>query len=252
MRQIVVVKLENDTKLNIIDDVEKPEDAKNNAIKNFKRLVGDKSLEVNSKCKIISHEKWEQERVSSNLSGNKRYRAMFYMNGSTQCVDIAAVSVKSTYNNIRIKYGLEDNIFMLIYDMTQLNKKKSATEYARTILNDNTKITEQFKEAANKISDSTKLVKCKQYIKVTYEMFIATNKKAYNGNIVNIMIPILATIVYYNKPCDYNYDIVKNGESISDEQALMYMIGQIRPYLKEFREWEETQRSCKQQSHNKE
>lgn len=40
MRKIVAVRLENDTTINIIANVKKPEEARNLAAKHFARLIG--------------------------------------------------------------------------------------------------------------------------------------------------------------------------------------------------------------------
>ena len=135
MRQIVAVRVDNGNLIHIIANVEKPEDARKIAANNSARLIGNKSLMITTKSPIVSSEKWEQERVTPEKYGNRLYKVAFYMDNITQCLDIGAVSIKSAYNNIKNKFGIQDDLFMIIYEMNQSYRRKGAVGIACNILN---------------------------------------------------------------------------------------------------------------------
>ena len=176
MRQIVTLRLENNNLINVIADVAKPQDARKIAVDNSARLLGNNSIiMITNQSKIVSSEKWEQSRVSNSQTGNKLYRVAFFLNNVTQCVDINAVSVKSAYNNIKIKFGIEENLFMIIYDMTQSIKKKSAMEQSLGNYRNGAYISKLLKDTANK-TKTTEETKVHDPVKST-ETWTVVDKK---------------------------------------------------------------------------
>lgn len=237
MRQIVVVKVDNGTNINIVDDVKRPEEARTHAAENFKRLVGNNNYEITKKSKIVSHEEWKNERVSSNLSGNKLFKAMFYLNGSAQCLDVPAVSVKGVYNNIKIRYGIEDDLFMLIYDTTQICKKKSAVEEAKLLVNNKQQTMELFKEVAKKAMSTNMSDDNIEELKTAFKMIQSYQNGIYISLNINIIISVLTCLVYYFKPCEFDMDLQSGMANMSDEAVMIWLLNQLVIYVNAYNEW---------------
>ena len=230
MRQIVNIKLENDINIYVIANVSKYTEAKTLAIKHSPRLIKDDKLNITSKSKIISHENWEQSRISNSANGNKIYRAMFYLNNITQCVDINAVSIKSAYNNIKIKYGIEENLFMIIYDTSQLIKKKSALEQSKNIYTNVEEVSNLLKITANKVKITDELNTIKTGISILLNMI----KDIYTGKYKIPDEQIIATIgclIYFNEPYTTTQDIIKGANEIDDIGMMKLLISTLEKQL---------------------
>lgn len=237
MRQIVTLRLENNNLINVIADVAKPQDARKIAVDNSARLLGNNSIiMITNQSKIVSSEKWEQSRVSNSQTGNKLYRVAFFLNNVTQCVDINAVSVKSAYNNIKIKFGIEENLFMIIYDMTQSIKKKSAMEQSLGNYRNGAYISKLLKDTANKTKTTEEL----ELAVPTIALLLNMVKDNYTGKYriaENDLISTIACLIYFNEPYATTQDIISNKEDISDISMMLTLISimekQIYSYKKE-------------------
>jgi hypothetical protein len=108
--------------MNIIssDSIKK---AKELAIKNSPRLFGDKELYITKECKVLNTEEWGKEKKSSYI-GNKKYMVSFILEGVVQVLNIDAASVKNAYNIVRTKYGIQEDLFMAVYEINQKEKKQ--------------------------------------------------------------------------------------------------------------------------------
>lgn len=230
MRKIVAVRLDNDTIINIVANVSKPEEARSLAAKHFARLIGDKNYEITNSSKIVSSENWEQSRISTSQNGNKLYKVLFYLNNVTQCIDISAVSVKSAYNNVKIKFGIEENLFMIIYDTTQTIKKKSAMEQSISIYRNNVEISNLLKTTANKVKVTDELNLAKPSIVILLSMikdnYIGKYKMAENQ-----LVSTIACLIYFNEPYSTAQDIIDGNENISDINMMLFLLNTLKEQL---------------------
>lgn len=230
MRKIVAVRLENDTIINIVANVNKPEEARNLAAKHFARLIRDKNYEITNSSKIVSSEDWEQSRVSTSQNGNKLYKVAFYLNNVTQCIDINAISVKSAYNNVKIKFGIEENLFMIIYDTTQCIKKKSAMEQASSIYKNGVDVNNLLRVTANKVKTTDELNLAKPAIAILLSMI----KDNYTGRYKiaeNELISTIACLVYFNEPYTTTQDIINGKENISDIDMMLFLLNILKEQI---------------------
>lgn len=230
MRKIVAVRLENDTIINIVANVSKPEEARSLAAKHFARLIGDKNYEITKSSKIVSSEDWEQSRISTSQNGNKLYKVAFYLNNVTQCVDVSAVSVKSAYNNIKVRFGIEENLFMIIYDTTQTVKKKSAMEQSINLYKNNVAVSNLLKTTANKVKTTDELNMAKSAIVLLLGMI----KDNYLGKYLiaeNQLVSTLACLIYFNEPYTTTQDIVTGNESIGDIDMMLLLLNTLKEQL---------------------
>lgn len=233
MRKIVAVRLSNDTIINIVANVNKPEEARNLAAKHFARLIGDKKYEITKSSKIVSSEDWEQSRVNTSQNGNKLYKVAFYFNNITQCLDVSAVSVKSAYNNVRIKFGIEENLFMIIYDATQSIKKKSAMEQSFKIYKNRLEVSNLLKTTANKVKVTEELNLVKPIIVVLLNMI----KDSYTDKYKiaeNQLVSTLACLIYFNEPYSTTQDIIKDNENISDVDIMLFLLNTLKEQLNNY------------------
>lgn len=239
MRKIVAVRLENDTIINIVANVSKPEEARSLAAKHFPRLIGDKNYEITKSSKIVSSEDWEQSRVNTSQNGNKLYKVAFYLNNVTQCIDISAVSVKSAYNNVKIKFGIDENLFMIIYDTTQSIKKKSAMEQSLSIYRNNVEVSNLLKTTANKVKTTDELNLAKTAISLLLSMIKDTYIKKYNLS-ENQVVSTLACLIYFNEPYETAQDIVNGNENISDIDMMLFLLNTLREQIYNYKKFIES------------
>lgn len=234
MRKIVVIKLENNTNINVVADVKKPEEARNLAAKHFCRLIGDKNYEITKSSKIVSHEDWEQSRVSNIQDGNKLYKVAFYLNNVTQCVDVSAVSVKSAYNKVKIKFGIEENLFMIIYDTTQSVRKNSAIETSIKVLENSDSLYKVLKRTADKVKSIDELQKIKPGVGILLNMI----RDGYTGKFnidKNKLVSAVACLVYFNEPYTTTQDIFNNLEDTGDIGIMKMLLTAMKNDLYSYR-----------------
>lgn len=235
MRQIVVCKLSNNTNIDIVADVSRPEEARALAAEHSARLIGDKTYEITTKSKIVSHENWEQTRVSSIQGGNKLFKVLFYLNNVKQDINIEAVSVKSAYNNVKLRFGIEENLFMIIYDMTQSVKKKSAIETANLMYKDKEAVAKLLKQTANKVKTVEELLPTRTGIQLLLSMI----KDSYIGKHIltpAIMVPTLGCLIYFNEPYNTTQDVIAGKEDIDDISMMKLLLDNLKNVLLLYKE----------------
>lgn len=237
MRQIVAVRVDNGNLIHIIANVEKPEDARKIAADNSARLIGNKSLMITTKSPIVSSEKWEQERVTPEKYGNRLYKVAFYMDNITQCLDIGAVSIKSAYNNIKNKFGIQDDLFMIIYEMNQSHRRKGAVGIACNILNNKELTNKQLKIAASKIPKTEYLSKHTSEVKTTFALIRASQSKVYNNIDDKSVLCLMSAIVYFNNPYETEPNINPGLLNMDGESVLIWAIQQNFNEIVKYSSW---------------
>ena len=237
MRRITTLKLNNDKNISVVADTSSPNESKKLAIKNSKRLFRDEALIVTKSSHIVSDEVWEKERNSHIQSNSKLYYTAFFLNNVTQMVTINANSIKSAYNNVKIKYGLQDNIFMMIYEATQSNKRKSAVTESKETLNNKDRLRGLFSIALNKIA-KTEYRKYRNDIRSVLSIIRDCVSNRYKYIDTEMIYCATAIIIYFNNPYDYILDISDLTSSMTDKQAIIYLIDNFKNEIHKYEKWE--------------
>lgn len=227
MRRITTLKLNNDKNISVVADISSPNESKKLAIENSKRLFRDEALIVTKSSPIVSDEIWEKERNSHIQSNSKLYYTAFFLNNVTQLITINANSIKSAYNNVKIKYGLPDNIFMMIYEATQSNKRKSAVIESKETLKNKDKLRGLFSVALNKI-DKAEYKKYRNDIRSILSIIKDCVSNRYKCIDAEMIYYATAIIIYFNNPYEYILDINDLTSSMTDKQAIVYLIDNFK------------------------
>jgi hypothetical protein len=242
MRKILTFQLENGKLMNIISS-EPVKKAKEIAIKNSARLFGDSNLYITKQSKLISSEEWEKEK-KANYVGTKKYMTSFILDNVVQVITIDAASVKNAYNIVRTKYGIQDDLFMAVYEINQKVKdneqskkpvkiskeqdtdkevksnKISAKSLAKTTLSEDKKFNTVLNAAINRIEQEYSENKKTQ---TNFKMLIAMLNDSYHGSFSNIsydnMVSAIACICFYISPSTVKQDVIQS-EKVDESNIL--------------------------------
>ena len=160
MRRIVTFKLKNGNSINVIADTTSDKEAKQLAIDNSNRLIREEAFMITKSTPVVHSETWEKGRKTQIQENSKIFNAAFYMNNITQFISIKANSVKNAYITIINKYGIQNNTFMIIYESNQCDKRKSALNESKKVIENEKEIQKICRCAINK-SRKTEYIKCK-------------------------------------------------------------------------------------------
>lgn len=237
MRRITTLKLNNDKNISVVADTSSPNESKKLAIKSCKRLFRDEALMVTKSSPIVSDEIWEKERNSHIQSNSKLYYTAFFLNNVTQLITINANSIKSAYNNVKIKYGLPDNIFMMIYEATQSNKRKSAVIESKETIKNKDKLRGLFSVTLNKI-DKAEYKKYRNDIRSILSIIKDCVSNRYKCIDAEMIYYATAIIIYFNNPYEYILDINDLTSSMTDKQAIIYLIDNFKHEIYKYEKFE--------------
>lgn len=240
MRMIVAIQLNNGKVMHIIGDVKNKEDARATAAKLSKRLWGDSELYVYNTSHILSADKWSQDKQCSFQHGNKMYMISFLLDGSTQVLHTEAAGIKSAYNSIKVRYGIEENIFAMVYEVNQSTIRASAMSEASKLIKSEDKTNELIDKTVNKIKSSLEYEDIQKEIYKIHlikSLIIATRHNKYDKCSLMMLTSMLASIIYFYTPYEYSYDVNGGNSNFTGVEALKWMITQSNSVLYEYNKW---------------
>lgn len=235
MRRIVTLKLDNGDSIHIVANTNSDSEAKQLAIDNCSRLLRDKRFEIRKNTPIVSSETWEKERRSTDWKNCKVFCTAFYMNNITQFLTVGAKSAKQAYIRIKDMYGIQENIFMLIYCANDY-KKKSAKITARKAIKNNTAVLQIINATANKVKENN-FSSYRDSLSNIAELILNASNGKYNYIDNNSLTNMLAVLIYFNDTVVYELDINNESKSMNDKQAVEYLINNTKTELKRYESW---------------
>ena len=237
MRLIVTVKLKNSNLMSIVGDVQNKESAKSLAVQYSPRLFGDTSLHVHNDSPIVNVEKWSQERGYSYTPGNRMFMVSFLMDNVTQVLQIEASGIKSAYNNIKVKYGIQENPFMMIYEMNQSHRRKSAINVSKELIKDKDKTNRMLVKAVEKVKTFPVLGEYAQDIIYMISMIRYYINGAYTEVPVGTIVGALSCIIYFVSPLDLIPDVVPGLGQLDDVAVIIWAVKQIHNDIQAYVKW---------------
>lgn len=237
MRMIVTVKLKNSNLMNIVANVQNKEAARSLAAQYSARLFGDSSLYVYKDSPIVNVEKWSQDTGYSYQPGNKKFLVSFFMDNVTQVLQVDAGGVKSAYNNIKVKYGIQENLFMMVYEENQFHRRKSAVNVSKEVLKDNNKTEQLLIKASEKIKTFPVLGEYAQDIILLMSMIRDYYKGNYKEVPLATIVGATASIVYFVSPIDLIPDIVPGLGQLDDVAVLVWALKQLHSDIERYKNW---------------
>lgn len=222
MQLIVTVKLDNGELMGIVGEGINNSSIKSLAVQQSTRLWGDKELRVNRHSPIISTEALNNKEQEHEHE-IKKYMVSFLMDEITQALKIEAKSIRDAYNKIRTKYGIQDNIFMMIYEINQFAVKDSAIEVSKIALRNSNSLNEIFRKAVEKSKDS----EYGERVQCLLQMINNSIHGRYSRITRNNIIIALADIVYFTDPTIYTLECFNGKEQIYDKEAFTFILRQL-------------------------
>ena len=235
MGLVVSIKLNNGTTMHLVGNKKSGAEAKNLAIKLSPRLFGDKDLHVTTSSKIVKAEEWDIPSKAIYSNGNRKFIVSFLMNDVTQFLNIDSSGVKSAYNNIRFKFGIQDKPFMMIYDVDQSVSKKSAMQTAKVALRDNNKLNIVINKSIEKIKNTPELKQHNDKVKLIIAMLKDFKDRKFLDINPNKIIAVVAVFIYFSDPSDFVLDTggySSNNENDSIELMVCSMNEEIYRYMR--------------------
>lgn len=243
MRLIVTTKLQNSNHMVIVGDVQNKEQAKAMAIQLSPRFFADKSLHISKESPIINVEKWSQERGYSYQPGNKTYIVAFLLDNITQILQVEANGIKSAYNNIKVRYGINENLFMMIYELNQVHKRKSSMNVSKEVIRDNRRTTETLNKAADKARETPELGEYIEDLWLLFGMIRDYCNGSYRDIPTGTIIGALACVIYFLSPIDLIPDVVPVIGQLDDITVLIWALKQLRGDIQRYKYWTQNKNS---------
>ena len=237
MRVIVTVKLNNGTLMNVVCIVDSKEDVPKTILRYNKKLVIDSSLYIEDESQIIEIEEWATERISSDQSGKREYIVSFFMDKQAQNLNIKANSVKSAYNNIRMKYGIQKDLLMFIYELNQSRGKKSAYKLAYKTLHNSDKTYKILTKASEKTKQFAEFSRVEDRINGLFNLIMRYASGEYTNVHKEKIISSVACIIYFLNPKDLVLDVVPGITELPDYSSLEFLIGQMSGEIDRYYDW---------------
>lgn len=237
MRLIVEVKLKDNTIMNIVADAQNKESARGMAAQLSPRLFADKRLFVYNNTPIVKVEKWSQDKHISYQYGFKKYVVAFMLNSGVQFLQIQAGGVKSAYNNVKVQYGIQENPFMMIYEINQIVKQKSLMESAKAILSDSDKLKEIIKFALDKMVDMPELIPHSNEIKLLIGMVKDYKAGEYKDISPLAIVGITAVLIYLVNPAGMVLDIIPGMSAMDEAELVLWLIKQLAGDIEKYAQW---------------
>lgn len=271
MRYIITLKLDDGRLINIIAD-EAKDSIKPWYVKHCKELFnGRHELWISSKTEITKEGKWSQDKTVTRQQGTRRYSVAFYLNDVPQLIEINAAGIKSAYNNVKIKYGIDETITMVVFEETQKISEKSkkkveekpkkvettdkneevkqeekveerkktkeeTLELAKSILKSKTRTLLIISKTIDKIKITPELMPIAKELKVVTDMFTERAVNVYKNLPTDKAFTALNVFMYF---LDRNINIeyaVNNYSNMSDLELLTYLCLHLRKEIAEYTE----------------
>ena len=236
MRRLVSVKLKQGDVLNIVAYAPTKEKARAWAAENSNRLLGNKDMFITKTSPILTDEEWNKDRAPSYQDGGKLYFVAFILENIAQFMKINAPGVKSAYNNVMVKYGIQDNLNMMIYEINQEVKKKSAIKESANTIKDRKALNKVLKEATDKVNNSKELKANKREVVYLMKLINDYSLEKYTDVNSKKIECALACLMYFNSPSTLTLEEVSETTDINEIDTLLFAVNQMRDEIKKYYE----------------
>lgn len=239
MRLLVTLRMNNGEYISIVANAKNKEDARAQASKLSLRLLGNKELRIDKSCAIINCEEWTKDKRISYQKGNKQYTVSFILENVVQVVPIEASGIKGAYNNVKLKFGIQDEPLTLVYEKNQNIKKRSALQASNSIVSDVNKVKAVLTDASVKISKTPTLKDNRQSLCLLFNMIINTIQGKYKNIQPEKIIYSLSYILYFLNPTELFIENKDKLTALDCMNELLYIMNNDINNYKQFIEQKE-------------
>lgn len=251
MRMIIEVRLSNGETINVIGDAPGKEALKNMAVQNSKKMFADSKYHVLPENDIINFDKWNKDTQMTIQNGGKLYYVSIIYNDLVQSFQIQSAGVKSVYNTIKVKYGINETFFAMIYETNQRvtgvrntgNYKKSSIALSKDIVRDGcnrrdtSKIDNILNQASVKLETFPGLGEYAADIPLVIGMIRSYFKGNYREVPVGSIIGLIAAIIYFISPVDIIPDVIPVVGQLDDIAVLTWALKQVHDDIRRYEQW---------------
>lgn len=229
MRQILELQLGSGEHIFIVGDAGSKENLKICAVHMSPRIFSDSHLWILPGSKILSSEVWSQEKKVTIQNGCKLYYVGFIINGAAQFLQTNAIGVKSAYNNIKVSYGIQENITMIILEVNQTVNRKSALQLSRQVVKEIKQLNSLEKAVRQKINN--------REIEIMISLINDYKMRKYTNILPEKLIAFVATMIYYCNPAEYQLDINETTKIFNPQQAVEWVLKELRDDMQLYCNW---------------
>lgn len=234
MRTIATLRLNSGNLINIVSNLESKEKIREEAAKQSNRLFADKELRITKKTHILSIEDWEKDARVNYQNGNKEFTVAFMLDNIVQVLKVNSSGVKGAYNNIRLKYGIQDDILTIIYEENQRLRKKSAINASRKILSNRNLTYNTINLAANKVKRTQGLNEYKKDLNIVFSMITSVVSGEYANIDLNKIVVAMEYIIYFLKPTEY---FLESNNELNYISALKNIVDYMEEDINNYKSW---------------
>lgn len=229
MRQILELQLGSGEHIFIVGDAGSKENLKVCAVHISPRIFSDSHLWILPGSKLINSEVWSQEKKVTLQNGNKLYYVGFILNGVAQFIQTTAVGVKSAYNNVKITYGIDENVTMIIFEVNQTVNKKSSMQLSRQVIKDVKQLNSLEKSVRQKINN--------REVEIMMSLLNDYKMRKYTSIAPDKLIAFVAAMIYYCNPAEYQLDITEMSRTLNPQQAVEWVLQELKNDIQSYCNW---------------
>ena len=241
MRMIISVRLSNGTIMNVVGNFQNKDSALAMARQYSQDLFSNKELHITNKDEIVEIEKWAQDKQIKAQAGGRKYTVGYVINGNPGLEQINGSGVKSVYNSIKLRYGLNYEFFALIYEENQVisakYKKKSAIAASKSKLRNKKEVDDIILKASNKMKTFPVLGEYAQDIALLLGIIRDYINGSYREIPVGTIVGALACVIYFVSPIDVVPDFLPVVGQLDDVGVIIWAVKLLHDDIQDYRKW---------------
>lgn len=241
MRMIISARTNSGSIMNIVGDFSNKESALNIAARFSKDLIDNTELRLTNKSEIVELEKWAKTKQMKTMPGGRIYSVWYVINNTPNYERLNSSGVKSVYNSIKLKYGINMDFFALIYDENQYvstrHKKKSAVAVSKNKVGNKKEVDDIILKASNKMKTFPVLGEYAQDIALLFGIIRDYINGSYRQVPVGTIVGALACVIYFVSPIDVIPDFLPVVGQLDDVGVIIWAVKSLHDDLQEYKKW---------------
>ena len=248
MIHLFKIKINTGKTMCIIGDINSREKAKNLAVQLSPRFFADDKLHVRNGNNVIDSDEYLSALFAEGKDTTiKEFYVVFLLMDTLQFLTVKSNGPASAYRSIKSKYGIDEDMTAMIFELGQKVGRKDAVDTAKVIIDtakrDNKNGILENKQVAKVVYDTrVKLAKTYGFDRyeqnittliAIFEDFISGRYRDISADKVNA---ILAALIYFAYPSEYHIDKLKL-QSIDELEALKKITNMLTSDILKYKQW---------------
>lgn len=206
--------------------------AKDQAIKLSTMFFSDDQLYVRRVNEVIEADTGEQA-LNKETGNIKTFDVAFSFDGAVQNLTIKGKGPMDVYHNLKAKYGIDEDLIVMIFELEQEIVKKDAIELAKQYIKDRPTADRIVKESMVKIARQQNLAMYRQNIKTLMSIFYDYETKRYtdiNSEKIPVILAMFMCILNPQEYCINGIQLHADDEVVAAENVTKMLIYDIMNY----------------------